>query len=79
MKTLILRAVEISGSQKSLANQLGVSHQAVWAWINRGSVPHEYGAAIEQATNGGVLRKQLWPNDWHLIWPELKKQEEVAR
>jgi DNA-binding transcriptional regulator YdaS (Cro superfamily) len=28
--------------------------------------------AIEQATNGKVTRKDLRPDDWHLIWPELK-------
>ena len=27
---------------------------------------------IEQATNGEVTRKDLRPDDWHLIWPELK-------
>lgn len=75
MKTLILQAVEISGSQKSLAEQVGVSHQAVWAWINRGSVPSEYGAAIEKATQGVVSRKALWPESWHLIWPELINKE----
>lgn len=27
--------------------------------------------AIEQATDGAVTRKELRPDDWHLIWPEL--------
>ena len=27
--------------------------------------------AIERATNGAVTRRDLRPNDWHLIWPEL--------
>lgn len=75
MKELILQAVEISGSQKALADQVGVSHQAVWAWINRGSVPPEYGAAIEKATHGVVSRKVLWADNWHQIWPELADSE----
>jgi DNA-binding transcriptional regulator YdaS (Cro superfamily) len=27
--------------------------------------------SIEQATNGAVSRKDLRPNDWASIWPEL--------
>lgn len=37
--------------------------------------------AIEQDTAGAVTRKDLRPNDWHLIWPELAaqpKEGEVA-
>lgn len=71
MKEQILRAVEIVGSQKALAEKVGVKHQVVWAWINRNSVPCSYAAAIEDATNGEVTRKQLFPNDWQTIWPEL--------
>ncbi len=29
---------------------------------------------IERATNGQVTRKDLRPDDWHLIWPELEKK-----
>lgn len=75
MKELIIQAVEIAGSQKALADRLNVSPQAVWAWINRGSVPSEYGAEIESATQGIVSRKAMWPDDWHKIWPELVQSE----
>lgn len=27
--------------------------------------------AIETATGGAVTRRDLRPNDWHRIWPEL--------
>ncbi|MBV7457340.1 helix-turn-helix domain-containing protein [Acidovorax sp. sif1233] len=27
--------------------------------------------AIERATSGAVTRRDLRPDDWHLIWPEL--------
>ena len=30
-------------------------------------------AQIEKLTNGAVTRKDLRPDDWHEIWPELKK------
>lgn len=31
----------------------------------------ELAAAIERETNGAVTRRDLRPDDWHLIWPEL--------
>lgn len=30
-------------------------------------------AAIERAAKGAVTRRDLRPDDWHLIWPELAK------
>jgi len=39
------------------------------------SVPVERCFVIEQATNGQVTRKDLRPDDWYLIWPELAQQE----
>lgn len=71
MKEQIIRAVEIVGSQKALADKVGVKHQVVWAWINRNSMPCDYAAAIEKATNGKVTRKHLFPKEWKTIWPEL--------
>jgi len=65
------RAVDVAGSQKALAEQIGVQPQLIWAWINRGNVPVERCTAIEQATNGQVTRKDLRPDDWEAIWPEL--------
>ncbi len=65
------KAASILGSQKALAERLDVSHQAVWAWINRNSIPAEHCTAIERATSGAVTRRDLRPLDWHLIWPEL--------
>ena len=31
--------------------------------------------AIERATGGVVTRRDLRPNDFHLIWPDLAAQE----
>lgn len=30
-----------------------------------------YCVAVERVTEGAVTRRDLRPNDWHLIWPEL--------
>lgn len=32
----------------------------------------QFATAIEQATEGRVRRWDLRPEDWHLIWPELR-------
>lgn len=34
--------------------------------------------AIEQATDGAVTRKDLRPDDWHRIWPELVDADHPA-
>lgn len=42
-----------------------------WKHGNR-KVPIIYCVAIERVTDGQVTRKDLRPDDWHLIWPELE-------
>ena len=34
--------------------------------------------AIERATSGAVTRRDLRPDDWHRIWPELVTAEHTA-
>lgn len=53
-----------------LAVRRGVSVAALGNWKLRG-VPLEQCVPIERETNGAVTRKDLRPNDWHEIWPEL--------
>ena len=43
-------------------------------WIHGydGRIPGAaYCVAIESVTSGAVTRRDLRPDDWHLIWPEL--------
>lgn len=37
-------------------------------------VPVEHCLAIERATNGLVTRRDLRPDDWQKIWPDLAEQ-----
>lgn len=39
------------------------------------AVPIERCVPIERATNGQVTRRDLRPDDWHEIWPELANQD----
>ena len=78
----IQQAIHIFGSQAALASVLTehlpyrISQQRVWNWLHRGDrIGADQCLAIERATNGAVTRQELRPNDWHLIWPELRQQE----
>lgn len=78
-------AAKIVGSQKALARELGISSVAVGQWgrnsaASRG-VPPKQCVRIEQLTSGKVTRRELRPDDWREIWPELAAndvQQEVA-
>lgn len=65
------KAVSIVGSQKALADQIGVVQSAVANWLSRGNIPAEHCLAIEKATGGQVTRQELRPDDAHRIWPDL--------
>ena len=75
----IQRAVEQAGSQAALAQMLQVRQPTVSEWA-RGErpVPVERCTAIEKATGGAVTRRELRPDDWHRIWPELITAEHPA-
>ncbi|WP_043565293.1 YdaS family helix-turn-helix protein [Acidovorax sp. KKS102] len=67
---------ETRGAQAELARTLGVPQSLPSAWAatdpeKRRPVPVRYCNAIERATSGAVSRRDLRPDDWHLIWPEL--------
>lgn len=59
-------------TQSTFAEMVGVSIGMVSQWISghRPVSPIQC-VAIEKATNGLVTRKDLRPDDWYLIWPEL--------
>ncbi|WP_213308249.1 transcriptional regulator [Paraburkholderia sacchari] len=59
-------------SQSAFAELLGVTQGLVYQWLaGRRPVAAERCVAIERATNGAVTRKDLRPDDWRDIWPEL--------
>lgn len=37
-----------------------------------------YASALERETKGLVSRKDWYPDEWHLIWPELATQKEAT-
>jgi len=60
------------GNASRLAATLGLSPVLISQWAVGGRpVPITRCPAIERATNGLVTRRDLRPNDWWAIWPEL--------
>jgi DNA-binding transcriptional regulator YdaS (Cro superfamily) len=64
--------LQARGAQRALAAQLNIPPVLISQWANdRRPIPAERCVEIEQATKGAVTRKDLRPDDWHRIWPEL--------
>jgi len=62
------------GGIAALARQIDVLPVLVSQWsaeVNPRPVPLDHCAAIEAATGGAVSRRDLRPESWGRIWPEL--------
>lgn len=76
----VKRAAELLGSQVALAKALEVAAVTVSQWMRPGAtngrpVPPKQCVRIEQLTGGRVTRRDLRPDDWREIWPELAGNE----
>lgn len=51
-----------------------------WRYGYAGRKPdHENSVGIERASGGAVSRREFYPDDWHLIWPELMADKSRLR
>ena len=72
-------ACERIGSQAGLAKAIDVAPAIVHQWRSGARpVPVQHCQAIVKATNGAVTLRDLRPDDWHLIWPELDEPTDAA-
>ena len=63
MNILIRQAIKIVGSQRALADELGVSQQHVNYWLHRArEIPAHHVLSIERATKGEVSRYEQRPD-----------------
>lgn len=70
--TALDRAAQHCGGVTKLAIALGLGQSVVSNWKARESVIDAvYCTAIEKVTGGIVSRRDLRPDDWQAIWPEL--------
>lgn len=71
---------EQRGRSLALAVAVGVRPPVVSDWCaGKKSVPVQRCVAIERATAGAVSRKDLRPDDWLDIWPELADQQPAGQ
>ena len=69
-----LKTYEISAA--AFADALGVSSSMVSQWLSfHRPITPEKCVLIELNTDGKVTRKDLRPNDWRRIWPELAEKD----
>jgi DNA-binding transcriptional regulator YdaS (Cro superfamily) len=60
-------------TQNEFAKMVGVTQGMVHQWLSKKTpISPQKAVQIEEVTKGEVTRKDLRPDDWHLIWPELK-------
>uniref|UniRef100_UPI001F2FCB8D YdaS family helix-turn-helix protein n=1 Tax=Xenorhabdus sp. Sc-CR9 TaxID=2584468 RepID=UPI001F2FCB8D len=72
MNLHVKRAIEITGSQASLARACGVTQPAVYRWLNGSRIKADYVMAIVEATNGAVQAHELRP-DLPKVFPPPEK------
>jgi DNA-binding transcriptional regulator YdaS (Cro superfamily) len=74
----VRRAVHVIGSQAALARALSVTPVTVGQWLKPDDktgrhVPPKQCVRIEKLTGGKVSRRDLRPDDWLELWPELQR------
>ena len=75
--TPIEKAIDLAGGPSAVARLLGVTAQAACFWRDGlRAFPSDHGATLEQATGGRVTRRELFPDSWQRIWPELAAEEQ---
>lgn len=63
------------GRISALSKSLGVPYSFAFNMaIGVKEIPMRHAAAIEQFTGGAVTRKDMFPDTWHKVWPELASQ-----
>ena len=70
--------IHLCGGPAKIARRFKVTTQAVHRWQNEGlpaSKLMELAAQIERESHGLVTRKDMFPQSWHLIWPELATEK----
>ena len=73
--------IDLLGGTTAVARMLGIKPPSVHDWRRKG-IPDDklirMAVALERATGGAVSRRDLRPEDWAQIWPELADREEPA-
>lgn len=77
-KDAAAKAVQLLGGPVKAARRLGIErYQTVQSWVSNG-IPLAHCARVERALDGAVSRRDMQPDDWHEIWPELATADAQA-
>lgn len=70
-----IELIEALGGTAAVAALAGVKPPSVSGWKESGRIPDDKRIRLAPIAEGRGLttRIQLFPRDWHLIWPELLK------
>lgn len=67
-------------SASSLSARLKVPNVSVSNWANgKRPIPIRWMPIIEKETNGQVSRKDLCPDNWKTLWPELAQSQNKSK
>lgn len=70
--------IKTLGGVNAVARLLGVRPPSVSNWLKRGipdSRLREMGAQIEIKSGGAFSRKERWPENYAIYWPELAENQ----
>ena len=66
--------IDLLGGTTKVSKLCNVTPNAVSMW-RKNHIPYSQfvflGATLEKESNGLITRKDLFPQHWHWIWPEL--------
>lgn len=73
-----IEIIDALGGTLAVASLTGIKPPSVSEWRQRGRIPDDKLIRIAPVAEarGVVTRKELFPDDWHLIWPELADKAE---
>jgi len=75
-----IKLIDFFGGTSEVAHLAGVKPPSVSEWKANNRIPDDklIRLAVIADARGIVSRKVLFPDDWHLIWPELRNTAEAA-
>ncbi|MDO9357890.1 MAG: hypothetical protein Q7T70_02715 [Polaromonas sp.] len=74
-----IKLIAALGGTAAVAELAGVKPPSVSGWKEAGRIPDNQLIRLAPVTEarGIATRKELFPTDWHKIWPELVKTVEA--
>lgn len=74
------KLIDELGGTTAVATLVKIQPPSVSEWRQRGRIPDDklIRLAPIAESRGIATRRELFPNDYHLIWPELTECEQLA-